>query len=135
MKTLRSVLESKGGEIYSVAPTASVFDALEEMSKRDVGALIVLDGGEVVGIFSERDYARKIILEGRSSRETPVKDVMTRNVLCVDPDKTVEDIVKEAIARIGENISIRRFARFAVGEGMEKKTSNLAEEVAEQLGK
>jgi len=91
MKTLRSVLESKGGEIYSVAPTASVFDALEEMSKRDVGALIVLDGGEVVGIFSERDYARKIILVGKSSRETPVSEIMTSRVVFARPDLTLEE--------------------------------------------
>jgi len=91
MKTLRSVLESKGGEIYSVGPTASVFDALEEMSKRDVGALIVLDGGEVVGIFSERDYARKIILVGKSSRETPVSEIMTSRVVFARPDLTLEE--------------------------------------------
>ena len=91
MKTLRRVLEAKGHDVYSTTSDTSVFDALQEMADHDVGALIVVDGGKVVGIFSERDYARKIILVGRSSRETPVRDIMTRRVIYARPDLTLEE--------------------------------------------
>lgn len=91
MKTLRRVLEAKGHDVYSTAPDTMVFDALREMADRDVGALIVMEGGKVVGVFSERDYARKIILVGKSSRETPVCDVMTSRVVYARPDLTLEE--------------------------------------------
>jgi len=91
MKTLRRVLESKGDQIFSIGPDASVFDALDEMSERGVGALIVLEDGKVIGIFSERDYARKIILVGKSSHETPVRDIMTARVVCARADLTLEE--------------------------------------------
>lgn len=91
MKTLRRVLESKGDQIFSIGPDASVFDALGEMSERGIGALIVLEAGKVIGIFSERDYARKIILVGKSSHETPVRDIMTARVVCARADLTLEE--------------------------------------------
>lgn len=91
MKTLRRVLEAKGHDVYSTTPDALVFDALRAMADRDVGALIVMEDGRVVGIFSERDYARKIILVGKSSRETPVRDVMTSRVVYARPDLTLEE--------------------------------------------
>lgn len=90
MKLLQRVLDAKGSEVFSIGPGASVFDALEEMAKRDVGALIVMEDGQVVGIFSERDYARKIILAGKSSRETPVRDIMTDRVIYARPELTLE---------------------------------------------
>ncbi len=90
MKILQRVLDAKGSEVFSIGPGASVFDALEEMAKRDVGALIVMEDGQVVGIFSERDYSRKIILAGKSSRETPVRDIMTDRVIYARPDLTLE---------------------------------------------
>lgn len=91
MKTVKRVLDAKGHDIYSTTPDTTVFDALQEMADRNVGALIVLDDGEVVGIFSERDYARKIILLGRSSRETPVRDIMTARVVYARPDLSLEE--------------------------------------------
>ena len=91
MKTLRRVLEAKGHDVSSTTPDTLVFDALREMADRDVGALIVMQDGKVVGIFSERDYARKIILVGKSSRETPVRDVMTSRVVYARPDLTLEE--------------------------------------------
>lgn len=90
MKILQRVLDAKGSEVFSIGPDASVFDALEEMAKRDVGALVVMEDGQVVGIFSERDYARKIILAGKSSRETPVRDIMTDRVIYARPELTLE---------------------------------------------
>lgn len=91
MRTLKRVLDAKGREVYSTTPDTSVFDALVAMAERDVGALIVMEQGKVVGIFSERDYARKIILLGRSSRETPVRDIMTSRVVYARPDLTLEE--------------------------------------------
>jgi CBS domain-containing protein len=83
MKTVKQVLAKKGHQIHSVAPEATVYEALQKMAQEGIGALAVLDGEELVGIVSERDYARKVILSGRDSKETPVRDIMTANVICV----------------------------------------------------
>ncbi len=91
MKTLQRVLETKGDQVFSVGPETSVFDALGEMAERDVGALIVLEEGKVVGVFSERDYARKIILAGKASRETEVREIMTARVVYARPELTLEE--------------------------------------------
>lgn len=76
-------------EIWSVAPTSSVFEAIKQMSERNIGALLVMDGDRLLGIVSERDYTRKVILKGRSSKNTAVEDIMTSEVICVDPDADV----------------------------------------------
>jgi CBS domain-containing protein len=89
MNTVSEVLQSKGHTVWSVAPEATVYAALELMAAKDIGALVVLDGGRLAGIFSERDYARKIILKGKASRETPVRDSMTTRVVTVGPEETV----------------------------------------------
>lgn len=86
MATVSQMLMSKGDEVYGISPDATVLDALRLMAEKDVGALVVIDGGELIGIFSERDYARKIALQGKSSRTTPVWAVMTDDVVCVSPD-------------------------------------------------
>ena len=91
MKTLHRVLEDKGHDVYTTAPDTMVFDALREMADRDVGALLVMDGEDVVGIFSERDYARKIILVGKSSKETPVRDIMTERVVYARPEQRLDE--------------------------------------------
>ena len=85
MKTVRQVLEGKKSGALSVAPGASVYDALKLMAEHDVGSLVVLDGDRLAGIFSERDYARKVVLMGRSSETTLVVEIMTANVICVSP--------------------------------------------------
>ena len=91
MATVRQLLRTKGNEIWSVAPQATVYEALQIMSEKDVGALLVLDEGNLVGIFSERDYARKLILKGRFSKDTTVTELMTHEVLYVEPQSTIED--------------------------------------------
>lgn len=91
MTTVRQILQKKSRGLLSIAPHASVYDALVTMAGHEVGALVILDGDELVGMFSERDYARKVILFGKSSRELRVSDVMTRRVICVGPDATVEE--------------------------------------------
>ncbi|OGH56305.1 MAG: hypothetical protein A3G34_06420 [Candidatus Lindowbacteria bacterium RIFCSPLOWO2_12_FULL_62_27] len=91
MKTIRDILAKKGPEVWVVGPDAPVLDALHYMAQKNVGALLVMKGDEVVGILSERDYARKVILKGRSSKDTPVKDIMTDRVLFVQPDIKVAE--------------------------------------------
>jgi len=91
MKTVQHMLDGKRSQLSSISPEASVYDALSLMAKLDIGALVVLDGDRLAGIFSERDYARKVILFGKTSRETQVKEVMTDKVLCVRLTHTVEE--------------------------------------------
>jgi CBS domain-containing protein len=90
MKTVEQMLEGKGQRLLWVAPGATVYEALKLMAEHEVGALVVLDGDRLVGIFSERDYARKVILFGKASKETLVREIMTDKVLCVRPDQTVD---------------------------------------------
>jgi CBS domain-containing protein len=89
--SVKQILSEKGHEVWSTSPNTTVFDALKFMSEKSIGALVVLDNQEVVGVFSERDYARKVTLEGKSSKNLPVKEIMTRRVVCVKPEYTTED--------------------------------------------
>jgi len=91
MKTLKQLLEAKGGHVFSITPDARVFDALKLMADKSVGALIVIEGGRIAGIISERDYARKVILHGKSSHDLMVRDIMTSKVISVHPGQTVEE--------------------------------------------
>ncbi len=90
-KTVQQVLARKAHRVLSIRPDASVYDALVLMAEHDVGSLVVLDGERLTGIFSERDYARQIVLLGKSSRETRVREIMTHKVLCVRPEQTVDE--------------------------------------------
>ena len=90
MKYVLDILRRKGSAVWSTSPGSTVFEALQEMAERKVGALLVLDGAELRGIFSERDYARKVILEGKASKETAVSDIMTRDVVTVGLAETIE---------------------------------------------
>src|SRR3974390_2846926 len=90
MISVRQLLDRKGREVFSLAPGAAVLEAIRMMADRHVGALLVMQGGTLSGIVSERDYARKVILMGRSSADTPVRDIMTVQVITVQPDTTVE---------------------------------------------
>jgi CBS domain-containing protein len=92
---IRCVLRDKGREVYSVTPDASVLDALALMADREIGALLVMrEDGRLCGLISERDYARKVILQGRSSRDTEVADIMTEGVVTVTPSHTVDECMK-----------------------------------------
>jgi CBS domain-containing protein len=91
MHIVTDLLRTKGHQVYTITPTATVFEALELMAARDIGALVVLDAnGELAGIFSERDHARKVDLLGRSAREVRVGEIMSAPVICVTPGDTVE---------------------------------------------
>ena len=91
MKTVKQLLESKTTEVVTIAPEASVFEALELMADKDIGAVVVTHNSRVIGIMSERDYARKVILHNKSSREIPVAQIMTARVVYVRPTQTVDE--------------------------------------------
>ncbi len=91
MKTVRQLLEGKSRGLCTIGPDAPVFDALKLMAENDIGALLVVENGKLVGIISERDYARKMILRGKSSHTTPVREIMTERVICVQPDRAVDE--------------------------------------------
>jgi len=84
-------LEKKGHDVWWVAPETTVFDALQLMANKKVGALLVLEEDSLVGVFSERDYARKVILKGKSSKDTPVRDIMSTKIVCVAPNQSTEE--------------------------------------------
>jgi CBS domain-containing protein len=111
MITVEQILRHKGRAFWSVSPNAMVIDALKLMAEKDVGALLVLDGGTLVGIISERDYARKVILKGKSSLQTPVREIMTQAVVFVRPGQTVE----ECMALMTEK-RVRHLPVFAEGQ-------------------
>ncbi|HJR70643.1 MAG TPA: CBS domain-containing protein [Gammaproteobacteria bacterium] len=91
MPTAHDILRSKGHSVHSVRPTDTVLTALSTMAEHDVGAVLVLEGGEIVGVLSERDYARKVALVGRTSRDSPVSAIMTTDVVWVAPHRSIEE--------------------------------------------
>lgn len=91
MRTVGQLLKDKGQQVWSVAPATTVYDALGLMAEKGIGALMVIEAGAIVGLVSERDYARKVILEGRSSRDTPVSAIMTRAVLHTTPNQPITE--------------------------------------------
>jgi CBS domain-containing protein len=99
MITVGQLLDNKGHDLYCVAPEEPVLRAMEIMATREVGALLVMDRGEMVGVISERDYARKVILMNRSSRDTPVRDIMSSPVLSVVPEDTIYHCMEIMTAR------------------------------------
>ena len=95
MKTVKDILRIKGSDIWSTTPDATVYEALQTMAEKNVGALVVLDADTVVGIMSERDYARKVILHGRSSREIRVREIMTSEVYFVRPEQDIQECMAQ----------------------------------------
>jgi CBS domain-containing protein len=91
MKTVKQLLQNKGGEVWTIGPDQTVLEALRLMAEKEVGALVVVNSSKVVGIISERDYARKVVLRGVSSKDTPVRDIMSGKVFFVRPNQTAEE--------------------------------------------
>jgi CBS domain-containing protein len=94
LDTIHSILENKGGDIVSISPSATVYEAVAQMAERGIGALLVLSDRDLLGIVSERDYARKVVLQGRSSRETRVQEIMTPSPITVTPAHTVDECMR-----------------------------------------
>lgn len=91
MRTVQQLLDEKGGDILSVHPDESVYDAIQKLANANIGSLMVVEDDRPVGIFTERDYARNVILKGKSSPTTPVRDIMTTRVVYAQPEQTVEE--------------------------------------------
>ncbi|MEO6154631.1 MAG: CBS domain-containing protein [Thermomonas sp.] len=90
MRTVRQLLDMKSPDVHSISPDAPVIDAIRMMAERRIGALLVMEGPQMAGILSERDYARKVVLQGRSSKDTPVRDIMTAQVVSVGPNDNTD---------------------------------------------
>lgn len=101
VKTVRTILDTKGTNVWSVAPEIPVYEALEIMAKKNIGAVVVLEGEDLVGIMSERDYARKVTIKGKSAREIKVSEIMTKQVICVEPSQPIEECMA---LMVGKNI-------------------------------
>jgi CBS domain-containing protein len=91
MKTVGDILKAKGSAVFAAEPDATVYHALKVMAEKNIGALLVREGERVVGIFSERDYARQVVLKGKASKDTPIRDVMTSRVVFVRPEQNLEE--------------------------------------------
>jgi CBS domain-containing protein len=130
VKTARQLLQEKQRPgIFSVKPDATVYQALQLMAEKDIGAVLVMDGDTLVGIFSERDYARKVVLQGKTSAGTPIADIMTRRVVVAKPEQTCE----ECMAIMSE----KRFRHLPVVDGQQvlgviSITDLVREQIAEQ---
>ena len=94
LDSVESILKYKGSQVCSITPEATVYEALEQMADKDIGALVVMDGSDLVGLVSERDYARKVLLHGRSSREMKVHEIMSRPAVTVNPMTTVDQCMR-----------------------------------------
>src|SRR2546425_8568516 len=92
--TIREILNQKGGTVWSISPNAMVFDAIQLMADKNIGALLVIEGGKLAGILSERDYTRKVALKGKSSKQTPVREILSEQVIHVGPSHTVEECMR-----------------------------------------
>ena len=99
MMTVKHVLDHKGHDVYFIHPDASVFDAIKMMAENNIGSLVVLEDGKLVGLIAERHYAREIVLRGRTSRGTLVRDIMSKEVICASPDQPVEECMAVMTAK------------------------------------
>ena len=106
MTTIRQVLGKKGHDVHSIGPDASVFEALKVMAEHDIGSLVVLDDGELVGIITERHYSREIVLKGKTSPGTRVRDIMSSGVACVRPEQSVEECMAVMTARAVRHLPV-----------------------------
>lgn len=99
MGKVRNLLQTKGNAIFSVEPSTMVYRAIELMCEKNIGGLLICENGKLMGIFTERDYARKLILKGKSSKDTPIKDLMTSNLITVTPETSIDDCMRVMTGR------------------------------------
>ena len=138
MAIVRELLKAKGGEIWSITPEATTYEALQVMAEKDVGALLVLEKGNLIGIFSERDYARKLILKGKFSKDTTVGELMTREVLYIEPQSSIEDCMALMTAKHVRHLPVMENEQLigvvSIGDVVRQIISD-QEFTIEQLGK
>jgi len=134
--TLAVLLEMKGSAVYSIAPDASVLEAIQLMSERGIGAVLVMNGDALVGIVSERDYTRKVVLQGRASKDTRVEEIMTSDVITATPELTLEQAMRLVTERRIRHLPVTREGRVvgvvSIGD-MVKTLLSLQKETIEQL--
>ena len=106
MTTVKHVLDQKGHDVQFIHPDATVFDALKKMAENNIGSLVVLDDSELVGVITERHYAREIVLRGRTSRETLVRDIMSTEPICARPDQPVEECMAMMTAKAVRHLPV-----------------------------
>jgi CBS domain-containing protein len=135
MATVRDMIRKKGGEVFGIPPEAAVYEALESMAKHNTGALLVMDGDKMVGILSERDCVRKVDLKGKSAQDTKVSEIMTKNVITVQCDQTLEEceslMMDKGIRHLpvydGEKLAGFLSVRDLLGEMIEMQKTMLSE--------
>ncbi len=136
MKTVHQLLAVKGSAVVSVAPDTNVYDALKVMAEREIGAVLVLDGERLAGIMSERDYARKVVLRGRSSQETLVREIMTERLVCARPQHTVPECMALMTSRRIRHLPVldgdRLVGVLSIGD-LVKETISEQEQIIRQL--
>jgi len=113
MTTVRHVLDQKGHDVHVIHPDATVFDALQLMSERNIGALVVLEADKLVGIITERHYAREIVLKGRTSPRTLVRDIMSTKLVCARPDQSVEECMAQMTTKVVRHLPVLEHGRLA----------------------
>jgi CBS domain-containing protein len=107
MGKVRNILQAKGNQVFSVEPTTTVYKAIELMSEKNIGGLLITDAdGKMLGIFTERDYARRVILQGRSSKDTDIGEIMTSDPITVSPDNSIEDCMKLMTGRFVRHLPV-----------------------------
>ncbi|MBI4273335.1 MAG: CBS domain-containing protein [Rhizobiales bacterium] len=106
MTKLRELLAQKGREVWSVHPEDSVFDAIQNMANKNIGSLVVIEDGKIVGIITERHYARNVVLKGRTSPQTPVRAIMEPNVVCARPEQSVEECMAVMTVRAVRHLPV-----------------------------
>jgi CBS domain-containing protein len=130
MINIRDILGERKPTIYSVTPETTVYHALEKMSAHDVGSVLIMEQDQLLGIFTERDYMKKIILHDRSSKSTPVKEVMTSNPICVTPANTLDEglaiITKERVRHLPVIEDRKIVGVLSIGDLVKKKISDLS---------
>jgi CBS domain-containing protein len=138
METVRSMLRHKGSDVFWLSPEATVYEAVAMMAEKSVGALLVISGGKLAGIVSERDYARKVILKGKHSHEMQVKEIMTSPVFTVTPDRSVEDCMRVFTAHRIRHLPVMEgdalLGMISIGDAVRSIISTQAEAIDQLSG-
>jgi CBS domain-containing protein len=136
MRSVKDILQEKGSQVYAISPAAKVYEALQRMAEKNVGALMVMDGARVVGLISERDYARKIVLKGKLSRDVAVSEIMSTQMVSIGPDEDVEGCMELMTDRRVRHLPVfeddRLIGLISIGD-IVKTIIKHKEEIIEQL--